>query len=70
MQKFLQFTFRLIVQINKVVILFWQIVKLFEEPEQWLKKQKERDESRPEISSTSESSQWGQDDSSTNEAMD
>ena len=70
MQKFLQFTFRLIVQINKVVILFWQIVKLFEEPEQLLKKQKERDESLHEISSTSESSQWGQDDSSTNEAMD
>ncbi|XP_050263151.1 probable serine/threonine-protein kinase PBL21 isoform X1 [Quercus robur] len=46
------------------------IVKLFEEPEHWLKMQKERDESRHEISSTSESSQWGQDDSSTNEAMD
>ena len=70
MQKFLQFTFRLTVQINKVVILFWQIVKLFEEPEQWLKMQKERDGSLHEISSTSESSQWGQDDSSTNEAMD
>ena len=70
MQKFLLFTFRLIVQINKVVILFWLIVKLFEEPEQWLKMQKERDESLHEISSTGESSQWGQDDSSTNEAMD
>ena len=56
MQKFLQFTFRQIVQINKVVILFWQIVKLFEEPEHWLKMQKERDESLHEISSTSESS--------------
>ena len=31
---------------------------------------KERDESLHEISSTGESSQWGQDDSSTNEAMD
>ena len=45
-------------------------MKLFEEPEHWLKIQKERDESLHEISSTGESSQWGQDDSSTNEAMD
>ena len=70
MQKCLQFTFRLIVQINKVIVLFWQIVKLFEEPEHWLKMQKERDESLHEISSTGESSQWGQDDSSTSEATD
>uniref|UniRef100_A0A7N2RE08 Uncharacterized protein n=1 Tax=Quercus lobata TaxID=97700 RepID=A0A7N2RE08_QUELO len=50
-------------------VLQW-IVKLFEEPEHLLRMLKERDESLHEISTTGESSQWGQDDSSTNEAMD
>ncbi|GMY12710.1 proline-rich receptor-like protein kinase perk8 [Fagus crenata] len=48
------------------------IVRLFEEPEHWLKMQKERDESLHENSSTStgESSQWRQDYSASNEAVD
>uniref|UniRef100_A0A2N9F4E2 Uncharacterized protein n=1 Tax=Fagus sylvatica TaxID=28930 RepID=A0A2N9F4E2_FAGSY len=49
------------------------IVRLFEEPEHWLKMQKERDESLHENSSTAstgESSQWRQDYSASNEAVD
>ena len=51
---------------------FWSSLKHWSQKTKILvvSMQKERDESLHEISSTGESNQWGQDDSSTNEAMD